>query len=92
MHLPDSLSDERAHILLPDTAGVICESSHSRYARRFRQYVDISLHYVNRLLPRCYLMLTSFRRFVKEKYGNFTISSVCIKKQKLPLDKVEEVW
>lgn len=92
MHLPDSLSDERAHILLPDATGVICESSHSRYARRFRQYVDISLHCVSRLLPRCYLMLTYFRRFVKEKYGDFPISSVCIKKPKLPLDKVEEVW
>lgn len=87
MHLPDSLSDERAHILLPDAAGVICESRHSRYARRFRQYVDISLHYVSRLLPRCYLMLTSFRRFVKEKYGNFTISSVCIKNRNYPLTK-----
>ena len=43
MHLPDSLSDERAHILLPDTSGVICKSRHSKYARRFRQYVDISL-------------------------------------------------
>ena len=92
MHLPDSLSDERAHILLPDATGVICESRHSRYARRFRQYVDISLHYVSRLLPRCFLMLTYFRRFVKEKYGDFPISSVCIKKPKLPLDKVEEVW
>lgn len=92
MHLPDSLSDERAHILLPDATSVICESSHSRYARRFRQYVDISLHCVSRLLPRCYLMLTYFQRFVKEKYGNFTISSVCIKNRNYPLDKVEEVW
>ena len=92
MHLPDSLSDEGAYILLPDATGVICEPSHSKYVRRFRQYVDISLHYVSRLLPRCYLMLTYFRRFVKEKYGDFPISSVCIKKQKLPLDKVEEVW
>ena len=52
-----------------------------------RQYVDISLHYISRLLHRCYLMLTYFRRFVKEKYGNFTISSVCIKNRNYPLTK-----